>query len=126
MANDVSEEKDSLWMIAAAPTIWAVHLLVSYATAAVWCAKVAGPGGPLGTARIAIFVYTAVSLVAIGLVGVRGFRRHRLGSSPPPHDADTRADRHRFLGYATLLLAGLSAIAVVYGTLPAVFIRSCW
>ena len=27
---------------------------------------------------------------------------------------DTEADRHRFLGFATLLMAGLSAVATIY------------
>ena len=38
-ATHLPEEKESLWVLTAAPTIWAVHLLLSYITAAVWCAK---------------------------------------------------------------------------------------
>jgi len=42
-----------------------------------------------------------------------------------PHDADTPEDRHRFLGFATLLLSGLSAVAVIYTALVVVVFRSC-
>ena len=67
-----------------------------------------------------------IGLVGIGIVGWRGFRRHRLGTASPPHDADTPADRHRFLGFATLLLSALSAVAVLYAALVAVFIGRCY
>ena len=44
------EQDESYWRLASAPVIWALHFLLSYATAAVWCAKVAGPDGALGAA----------------------------------------------------------------------------
>jgi hypothetical protein len=124
-APDVRERALELWALAASPTLWAVHFLLSYGTAAVWCAKVAGLGGSLAGARAAIAIYTAVALAAIALVGWRGYRRHRLPGGDPPHDDDTPEDRHRFLGFATALLSGLSAVATVYSALAAVFIGSC-
>ena len=105
-----------------APSLWS---LLCYATGAIWCAKVAGMGGSLGTTRIAIFFYTVAALVAIGIVGWIGYRRHSLGSALLPHDDDTPEDRHRFLGFATFLLSALSAVAVLYTGLVAVFIRNC-
>jgi hypothetical protein len=114
-----------LWLLAASPTIWAAHFMASYVSAAVWCGMIAGPYGPLGGARTAIAVYTALALAGIGFIGYAGFRRHRLGSSPPPHDADTPEDRERFLGFSTFLLSGLSAVAVVYAALAATFIEGC-
>ena len=122
---DLPEKDENLWLIAASPAIWAVHFLLAYGTAAVWCAKFAGADGSLTTARIAIAIYTAVALAAIGWIGWRGHRRHRLGSASAPHDRDTPADRHRFLGYVTLLLSGLSAIAILYEALAIAFIGSC-
>jgi len=119
------EERESLWWLTASPLVWSAHLLVSYGTAAIWCAKAAPDGGPLGAARMAIAVYTAVALALIGAVGRRGFRRHAYGDANLPHDFDSPEDRHRFLGFATLLLSGLCAVAVVYQALPAVFIGSC-
>jgi hypothetical protein len=123
--NRAAEEHETLWILAASPTIWAVHLLLSYATGALWCGMVVGPNGSLFTARVAIAAYTLVALAAIGVIGWIGFRRHRLGSSEPPHDADTPEDRHRFLGYSTFLLSGISAVAVIYATLAVVFIEAC-
>jgi hypothetical protein len=119
------EHKDSLWLLTWAPVIWAAHFLLSYFTAAVWCGMVAGRGGSLATARIAIGVYTALALCGIAMVGWLGYRRHQYGGAPVPHDLDTPEDRRRFLGFATLLLAGLSAVATIYVALTVVFIGSC-
>jgi hypothetical protein len=120
-----TESAESLWMLTAAPAIWALHLLLSYVTAAVWCAKFSDPAGPLGTARTAIGWYTAIALTAIAIVGIEGFRRHRRGTETTTHDLDSSGDRHGFLGFATLLLSGLSALAVVYAALAASFFESC-
>jgi hypothetical protein len=120
------ERNESLLMLIASPTIWAAHFLLCYGTAAVWCAKVAGFGGSLATTRAAIFVYTAVAFVAIAIIGWVGYRRHRLGNASLPHDDDTPEDRHRFMGFATLLLSALSATAVIYAALVAVFIDRCF
>jgi hypothetical protein len=119
------EHEDSLWMLTAAPVIWAAHFLLSYLTAALWCGMVVGRGGSLATARIAIAAYTALALTGIAVVGWVGYRRHSYGAAPLPHDLDTPEDRHRFLGFATLLLSGVSAIATIYVALAAVFIGSC-
>lgn len=114
-----------LWGLAAAPTVWALHFLLSYGTAAVWCAKVAGRDASLAGARVAIAAYTVAALAAIGAVGWSGLRRHRLDGEPAPHDDDTPQDRHRFLGLATALLAALSAVATLYSALAVAFFRSC-
>jgi hypothetical protein len=125
MSEQTREERESLWRLAAPPGIWAAHLLASYCTAAIYCEKFAARGDPLGAARVAIAAYTVVSLATIAFVGLRGYQRHRYGDSTRPRDFDSPADRHRFLGFATFLLAGISAVAVVYQALAAVFIGSC-
>jgi hypothetical protein len=125
MRRDAAEENDSLWVLVAPPSIWAAHFLISYATVAIWCAKVAPAGGALGGARIAVVVFSALALAGIAFFGWRGFVHHRLHAAPPPHDRDTPEDRHRFLGFATMLLAGLSAVAVIYASTVVVFVRSC-
>ena len=66
-----------------------------------------------------------VALAAIAYVFLHGWRRHRTGEVGPPHDRDTPESRHRALGFATALLAGLSAIATTYVALAAVFIGTC-
>lgn len=120
-----AESAESLWILTAAPAVWALHLLLSYTTAAVWCEKFSAPGDPLATARTAIGWYTAIALTAIAIVGVEGFRRHRRGTETTTHDLDSPGDRHGFLGFATLLLSGLSALAVLYAALAASFFKEC-
>jgi hypothetical protein len=126
-------DKGSLWLLTMAPALWAAHLLLCYITAAVWCARFAAPGDSLGGVRTAIAWYTAAALLGIAVIGWEGLRRHRFPSTSPgaggteatTHDLDTREDRHRFLGFATLLLAGLSAVAVLYAALAATFFDTC-
>lgn len=120
-----AEQQQSILVLAASPTIWAAHFLLCYVTAAVWCAKQPTPLASLLTVRIAIAVYTVAALGAIGIVGWIGWRAHRYRGAPAPHDADTPEDRHRFIGFATLLLSGLSAVAVIQAALVAVFLETC-
>jgi hypothetical protein len=119
------EHAESLWRLVSGPLIWAAHFMLCYVTAAVWCAKVAGPLGALGGARAAVVAYTVVALVAIGLAAWSGWERHTFAGATLPHDYDSPADRHRFMGFAMLLLAGLSAIATAYTALAAVFFETC-
>ena len=119
------EHRESLWLLTAAPAIWLLHFLLSYLTAAIWCAKAADRAAPLAGVRVAIGLYTLAAVLGIGLTAWRGYRQHRLGKARRPHDADTAADRHRFLGFATLLLSALSLVATLYVALVVVFIGSC-
>ena len=123
--SDLPERGESFWRLTGGPLIWAVHFLLSYVTAAVWCAKVAAPQGSLQGARIAIAAYTVIALLGIGLAGWSGWERHAFRGATRPHDFDSPADRHRFLGFAMLLLAGLSAVATIYTALAAVFVETC-
>jgi hypothetical protein len=118
-------DRGSLWLLTIGPTIWAAHLLLCYITAAIWCAKFVPSGGALGSVRSAILWYTAVALMGIALIGWEGFRRHSYGTEATTHDLDTPEDRHRFLGFATLLLSGLSAVGVLYAALAATYFETC-
>lgn len=122
----LEEKNESLWMLTASPAIWAAHFLLSYITASIWCAKMAGFGGSLTSVRVAIGVYTALALTGIGIIGWIGYRRHSYGNAALPHDDDTPEDRHRFLGFATLLLSALSAVATIYAGLVIFFFGSCY
>jgi hypothetical protein len=122
---DLSERSVSLWALVASPALWAAHFMLSYITAAIWCAKASGPEQSLASVRVAIAAYTLAALAGIAVVGWRGWKRQSIGSSSAPHDADTPEDRQRFVGLATLLLSGLSAVAVLYAALAAAFIGSC-
>jgi hypothetical protein len=115
----------SLWLITISPSIWAAHLLFCYITAAVWCAKFVPFGGGLGAVRDAVWWYTVAALAGIGVVGWTGLRRHRYGTEATTHDLDTAEDRHRFLGFATLLLSGLSAVGVIYAAYAASYFETC-
>lgn len=121
------EREESLWALTVAPTIWALHFLLSYGSASVWCAKAGQASASLAGIRGAIVVFTAVALVGIAVSGVAGYRRHGRGHGleTTGHDFDSPEGRHRFLGFATLLLAGLSAVATLFTALPAVFIETC-
>jgi hypothetical protein len=124
-ASSGALRRDTMWLLTIAPAIWAAHLLLSYVSAAVWCAKFVPPAAPLGGVHTAITWYTAVALAGIAIVGWEGFRRHRHGTEATTHDLDTPEDQHRFLGFATLLLSGLSAVAVLYVALAATFFETC-
>ena len=125
MSDLTSEKNQSLLMLTVSPLIWAVHFLACYLTAAIWCAKIDDPSGSLNLVRITIAAYTFVALGGITLTGWFAYRRHEHGSATVPHDFDTPADRHRFLGFATLLLSGLSFVAVIFVGIVALYFRSC-
>ena len=121
----LSETHQSLLRLVAPPLLWAGHLLLSYSTVAIYCEKLAPNRGSLGGARIAIAAYTVVALALLVWMSIDAYRRHTYGDASLPHDFDSPEDRHRFLGFATLLLAGISIVAVLDQALPAVFIGTC-
>lgn len=120
-----SEQRESLWRLVVSPLIWGAHFLACYVTAAVWCAKQAERTATLVPVRWAILAFTLVALAGIGWNGWDGWRRHRFGDETLPHDLDTPGDRHRFLGFATVLLAGLSAIATIFAAIVAIYFEDC-
>jgi hypothetical protein len=124
-SHPLPEDHGYLWLLAAPPAIWAAHFLASYVTAAVWCARFAGRDGVVGGVSTAILWFTAVALGAIGFVGWGAYQRHTHEGKETPHHEDTPEDRHRFLGYATLLLSGLSAVATIFSALAASFFETC-
>ena len=117
--------RGGLWILVAGPVVWALHFLLSYVTVAIHCAKASRFDAPLDGAGVALWIYTALALLVIVAFGIVGWRRHRRGESPPPHDEPTSGDRHRFLGFATLLLCGLSFVAVVYMAFAIAVIGTC-
>lgn len=119
------EESESLWWIAASPGLWATHFLASYVTAAVYCARFAGEDDALGGVRVAVGVYTAVAVPLIAWIGWVGWKRHGRSTETAPHDFDTPQDRHRFLGFATLLLSGLSLVATLFTAVATLYFETC-
>ena len=116
---------ESLWTLFTAPVVWALHFLACYISAAVFCEKPGFLGTDFANLRLAIVVLTALSLAMIVLAAFLAWRQWGFGTGDPPHDEPTRRDRLQFQGYATLLLSGLSFVAVIFTALPALFITEC-
>lgn len=120
-----AEQNESLWILTMGPLVWALHFALSYGTAALYCGMVAGRVGSATTVKIAIGIYTIVALSGILAAGWVGFRRHRARMDATPHDADHPEDRHQFLGFASLLLSGLSAVATMYAAMVILYFDTC-
>src|SRR5690606_41440209 len=104
--------------------VWALHFMACYVTAALWCGPANAQGGP-GMPLLLFTLYTLAALAAIGALGWVGYRGQRFGGEPPPPDADSPADRHRLIGFATLLIAGLSLVAVIYSAMALFLVQTC-
>jgi hypothetical protein len=117
-----TETNQSLWRLVVPPAIWAAHFTASYATAAIWCVKV-GSQGAFWQVRAAIAVYSILALAGIAITGWMGYGECRSGEGAL--SSDTPESRYRFLGFATLLLSALSAVAIAFNALVLFFFRSC-
>ena len=118
------QRASNLWALIAPPTIWALHFLFCYVYAAIRCAK-GGALQPLDDVRVVVAIATLVALVPVLMSGYVAWAQARLEGGTPPHDESTRDDRHRFLGAAKLLRAGLSVVAIVYTAIPAFMFPEC-
>lgn len=121
----IPKEIESLWTLFTAPVVWAVHFVLSYGAFSIYCAKAATAWFDFDTLRVVLAIVTVVALAVIVLSTWLAWRQWGFGTSDPPHDEPTRQDRLLFQGFATLLLSGLSFVAVVYVALPLVFIAGC-
>ena len=110
----------TLWTLIVPPTTWAVHFLFSYLWAAVSCARL----GVWARFPTAFAIGTLVALLVIVAAGVIAWQQARTPGAPAPHDDGTDIDRLRFLAYATMLLAGLSFVAVLFTAAPVIGNRS--
>lgn len=123
--NQFPEREESLWILTLPLAIWGIHFLVSYWTAAIWCARFSGPSRSLGPVRAAIGVYTMLALIGLGTTGWIGLRRLGFRRGKIPHDDDTPVDRHRFLGFTLLLLSSLGAVATLFVAAVVLFVETC-
>lgn len=121
----VPRQVESLWTLFTAPVVWALHFLACYVGAAIFCEKPDLFGADFDRLRIAIAGATILALGMIVLSGILAWRQWGFGTGDPPHDDPTPRDRRLFQGYATLLLSGLSFVAVIFTALPALFIAEC-
>lgn len=116
--------KSSLWMLVVPPTIWALHFLFSYVYAAVHCAK-NGSAEVIVDIRTGIAVATVVALLLVAASGYIAWAQSRIHGDLPPYQDSTDEDRLRFLAVSTLLLAGLSFVAILFTALPALIFGDC-
>ncbi len=116
---------ETLWTLFTAPVVWALHFLICYVGAAVFCEKPDFFGSDFNMLRISIGGVTVLALAMIAVSAVLAYRQWGFGTGDPPHDDPTRRDRLLFQGYATLLLSGLSFVAVIFTALPALFFTGC-
>ncbi len=125
MRNLLPKEVETLWTLFTAPVVWALHFLICYVGAAVFCEKPGFLGMDFDNLRIAIGLVTVLALAVIVMSAMLAWRQWGFGTDDPPHDDPTRRDRLLFQGYATLLLSGLSFVAIVFTALPALFVTGC-
>jgi Kef-type K+ transport system membrane component KefB len=119
------KEIETLWTLFTAPVVWAVHFLICYVGTAIFCEKPQLLGFRFDSLRIAIAVVTCMALAMIVVSAYLAYRQWGFGTGDPPHDDPTRRDRLLFQGYATLLLSGLSFVAVIFTALPTLFVTTC-
>ena len=111
----------TLWTLIVPPGVWAVHFLFCYLWVAVSCAKL----GAFPRFPTAFVIGTAAALLIILGSGWIAWIQSRTPGDDPPHEQGTDIDRTRFLATATLLLAGLSAVGVLFTAAPALMLTDC-
>ena len=111
----------TLWTLIVPPTVWAAHFLFCYLWVAVSCAKL----GTFARFPVAFTIGTVVALAIIAASGAIAWVQSRTPGDDPPHEQGTDIDRLRFLATATLLLAGLSFVAVLFTAVPALMLEDC-
>ncbi|MBW6522693.1 hypothetical protein KZ810_04210 [Sphingomonas sp. RHCKR47] len=121
LAARLRSRRVTLWTLIVPPTVWAVHFMFCYLWVAVSCAKLGG----FARFPVAFVIGTIVALAIIIASGAVAFVQSRTPGDPPPHDESTEIDRTRFLATATLLLAGLSVVGVLFTAAPALMLTDC-
>lgn len=124
MTTALKEQHEHLWTPVVAPAIWAAHFLCCYATAALWCGRFASAQGS-GRLELLIAVYTVIATALIAVCFAHGFRAHGHNLPDTSNDDDSPGDRHRFIAFTTMLLAGLSLVATLFVGAAAIMIDGC-
>jgi hypothetical protein len=116
---------DLLHLIAA-PAVWALHFLFCYVFAAIYCEK-AGRQAPLDQPTLVVIVASIVALALIGwsTLSLWRVRGRSLTDNDFEFEHNTPEERHRFLSHVALMLCVLSAVAVLYVTIPVLYLSTC-
>lgn len=124
MTTTLDERHEHLWTPVVAPVIWVTHFISCYATAALWCGRF-GSAQDSGRLVTLIAVYTAIAAALIALCFAHGFKAHAHQLPDTSNDDDSPIDRHRFIAFTTMLLAGLSLVATLFVGAAAIMIDRC-
>lgn len=119
-------DRDSLIGMVAGPLVWAAHFLFCYVLVSVACAFgfASAAGGGWGTVPILLVIASVLALASIAGLALLAYRRGgEAGGSRRPEDAE--AARHRFMSLTAMLLGVLSAIGVVYTSVPLFVLPPC-
>ncbi|MBF9034314.1 hypothetical protein HKCCE2091_08690 [Rhodobacterales bacterium HKCCE2091] len=119
--REFSEEAASLWRITFAPVVWAGHFVLCYGIVSLACIRGLMP---IAATRAGLVAISVAALVAIGWLGWRSFRQWDTAPDRAANVGETEG-RHAFLGHAAFLLSIISAIGVVFVTLPLLLIGDC-
>jgi uncharacterized membrane protein len=127
--NEVERETGhgvDLWRVIAAPIIWALHFLFCYVFVAIYCEKF-GRASDLTTAKYWIVAATLIALAGIAwlTMGIWRVRARSVTDNDFEFEHNSPEERHRFLSHAALMLSVLSAIAVLYVVIPALYLSTC-
>lgn len=107
--------RDTLLSLFASPLIWTAHFVLCYGLVSLACAY--GFAG----ARIGVGLLTVIALALLGAVaGFHLAKRRAVRHSKAP-DAGMQA----FFALNSLMLCGLSAVALVWVALPAALLPTC-
>lgn len=124
--EEFHEEQDSLWRLALSPTLWALHFVICYGATTVFCADHILGVDYLSTLRLGIGLLTIAVLAAIVWLGWGAWRQWDVVRDREwENDAGNNEDRHQFMGHAAFLLSLISAVGVIYVSLPVLLIASC-
>lgn len=123
-AANLSERREKLWMPVVAPIVWSSHFTVCYIVAALGCGRF-GPTSGGGDAATLIAGLTAIAVAVIAACFVHGWRRHASRWPAASNDDDSPEDRHRFVAFTTMLLAGLSLLATLFVGVAALLVGPC-
>jgi small-conductance mechanosensitive channel len=129
ITKEVTRETGSgtdLWRVVLAPVIWVGHFLFIYIYAAVYCEK-SGRETSLAAVQTAVGIATLLALLGIALVTrhLWSVRARSLTDNDFDFEHNSPEERHRFLSHVALMLCALSAVAVIYVAIPALYLASC-
>jgi len=121
---------DSIWGLAFPAIVWSAHFLWCYVVNAVLCAGGVGGDTVFGLAAIQWNIIAATIVLGPLLLGslltaAGRLRARDLGERNADMSDASPAAQRLFLARATLSIAAVSLLAMIYVAMPAFFFASC-